>query len=231
MVALRGLGGALLASATLALACGGESFSEGEAGGKGGSGTGGSSPGTGGKSTGGTGATGGTGMGAVGGTGGTGMGAIGGTGGTGMGAIGGTGNVGAIGGTGNAGAVGGTGMGAIGGTGNVGARGGTGGSGGGIAGASCMDPDANPDDPSGITTPGTTTGTNGEFMDSCDADGNLVEYFCETSCTTAKQAPLPPADGGSSGIVAPCYTLGTVGSMTVTCPEVCAGGSCVPLRR
>jgi hypothetical protein len=225
MVVLRPLGSVALTSMILALACGGQSFGEGEAAGAGA--TGGSS----GKSAGGTGAAGGatggtaaTGMGAIGGTGATGMGAVGGTGATGMGAIGGTG-MGALGGTGNTGATGGAGN--VGGSISFGGSGGT----GGVAGGSCTDPDVTTEDPRGIWTTGTTTGTNGEFTDACDDEGNLLERFCETNCATTDAAPLPPADGGTSGIEAPCYLLGTVRTTLVTCPELCLDGECVPVLR
>jgi hypothetical protein len=95
----------------------------------------------------------------------------------------------------------------------------------GYAGASCEDDGAG-NDPAGILTKGTTRGLGhpSEFTDSCDAEGNLVEYFCTTECTSGSKGPPYSNDFGSTG----CMMNGNVASIRVTCDGVCIDGRCGP---
>jgi hypothetical protein len=62
----------------------------------------------------------------------------------------------------------------------------------------------------------TTTGTNGTFTDECDAEGKLVEYYCEYQllCGTDMMDCAP-------------YPTGQAISRTTTCMFVCGGGACM----
>lgn len=95
---------------------------------------------------------------------------------------------------------------------------------GGAGAAACTDPDAMDSRGDGTATTGTTTGTNGSFTDSCDADGNLVEYTCELAPCLSTRVAFPGGRGGTGG-VALCPT-GTVLSRTVDCAGHCKGGAC-----
>lgn len=175
-------------------ACGGtafESTGRTDSGGTSGAGTGGKA--SDGSSTGGT-------SGTSGGSGGKG-GAIG---------SGGSGGTGGRGGTG--GISGSTGFGGIGGSGGLAGTAGTGGTlgTGGIAGT-CSDPDG--PDP---TVRATTVGANGTFTDSCDTNGNLIEYTCEMICNCC---PNPDPS---------CFVqTGNVVPQTFDCVGTCVEGACV----
>ncbi len=135
------------------------------------------------------------------------------------------GTAGATGGTEQAGAAGDAGSMSQGGVAGQAGGAGTGGAQGGIGGAAgaplCDDPDEDAE-LSGHTTPSTTTGTDGTFTDECDADGNLVEYYCEKA----------PASGFFCGQPNPdprCYDLfptGRVLSRNVDCGGECNAGAC-----
>jgi hypothetical protein len=135
----------------------------------------------------------------------------------------------ASGGAGNAG------TGGAGGGGNEGNQGGTGAIGGGHAGGPCGDADSTVSDPTGIHTKAIATDSFTEFVDYCDADGNLVEYYCETNCSAGlDDAPQPPEDGRTWDLASSCYTLGRIAPLVVTCEDVCdsctcLGGACVVL--
>jgi hypothetical protein len=93
----------------------------------------------------------------------------------------------------------------------------------GYAGAGCQD-DGTADDRVGILTKGnayTDHDPEKVFTDSCDTDGNLVEYYCESECTTGAEALSN--DGWN------CMLFGGVGSIRVTCDGRCLEGACVPL--
>jgi hypothetical protein len=62
----------------------------------------------------------------------------------------------------------------------------------------------------------TLSGTNGVFVDTCDAQGNLVQYSCETATTCG-----PGVNPGCSE-----STTGRVDSQNVNCSGHCAGGRC-----
>jgi hypothetical protein len=67
---------------------------------------------------------------------------------------------------------------------------------------------------------GTASGTNGAFEDSCDADGNLVEYSCETQLGCGSR-------GDASGACAPQpHLTGNVWPTTVLCLGLCMDGAC-----
>ncbi len=215
------------------LACGGQSLVE-EAGGTGGDGgsVAGGSGGSGGTvTTGGTGATGGTvttgGTGAVGATGGSGGTVTAGTGGSGAtpGAGGSAGS-----GTGGTAAVGGAG--AIGGVAGAAAVGGVppGGMGGGAGSVAvnCVDPDVGMQGTAAWTVRATTTGENGSFTDTCDENGNLIEYLCETATCGFDTAGAVPAAGGSSDVGVPCQPITSrfVISTSVNCAGRCVEGAC-----
>jgi hypothetical protein len=107
----------------------------------------------------------------------------------------------------------------------TGASGGTGEGGGGALGGSgaapsdtCRDGDgdgANPSPNSYRKTRATTTGLNGAFTDECDADGNLVEYACESECR-----PTPGSD-----IITDCHRTGNVVRETWDCGGRCVDGT------
>ena len=171
---------------------------------------------------------------------------VGGAGGIG-GSVGGAGGKGGAGGSpaGAGGAQGGTagadtgGVGAEGGVGAVGGDplGGTSGSGlGGTAGAAvrCLDPDATAGPTyNGASVASTTEGTNGTFADACDANGNLIEYSCQTACAVPRINPTGGVSGFGTGGVgagggAVCIPAqsGTVTSQTIDCGGACAEGAC-----
>jgi hypothetical protein len=91
----------------------------------------------------------------------------------------------------------------------------------GYAGGSCMDDGAG-NDRMGILTRGTTGGSD-LFTDSCDADGNLVEYFCVTECTSGSEGPPYSSDLGTG-----CMMLGAVDSVRIRCDGRCIDGKCGP---
>jgi hypothetical protein len=90
----------------------------------------------------------------------------------------------------------------------------------GYAGAGCEDDGTGPD-PVGILMTGTTVGVSSEFTDHCDADGNLVEYFCTNECTLG--VVRPPYDGPTV-----CMMNGSIDSIRVRCNGTCLDGRCAP---
>jgi len=80
-------------------------------------------------------------------------------------------------------------------------------------------PGGGPNAAAGPTDPGvqdTVRGTNGTFVDSCDASGNLVDYLCETK-TTCGPGPNPECTTSATGKVV---------SQNVDCSGHCSGGRC-----
>jgi hypothetical protein len=65
----------------------------------------------------------------------------------------------------------------------------------------------------------TYTGTNGTFTDHCDADGNLIDFQCETI-----SAPCTVAPNCSSAL--PIHTGRVVPSRAVDCSGTCSAGHC-----
>jgi hypothetical protein len=63
----------------------------------------------------------------------------------------------------------------------------------------------------------TIEGTNGTFVDECDANGNLVEYVCDTE-TECGPPPNPDCDTFQTGEVIP---------MEFDCDGTCVDGTCV----
>lgn len=210
----------------LAWGCGGSSnYFEETGGGSGGGGA------QGGSEQGGTTSTGGTSGGSGGGGGGSG----------GKGAAGGRGGASSGGSSGEAGdAQGGSEMGGGSGVGQGGAAGapaggsaglaGAGLGGGGAGGMGCIDPDGNDARGDGSLVRSTAEGTNGSFTDSCDEDGNLVEYSCELGPCVSARIAVPYAgrggypQGGSGGL--PTCQTGMVVSRTIECGGRCEEGTC-----
>ncbi len=93
----------------------------------------------------------------------------------------------------------------------------------------CVDPDADAATTQYPYTVQTTVdATGGSFTDTCDADGNLIEYQCELGCygavpVTGSSAPIPKIIG------VPCLMepTGQVLSTTVDCGGECVDGACV----
>jgi hypothetical protein len=245
----------LLGAFFLASGCGGESFTEGEAG------EGGSESGSGGSASGRAGSAGkgnaGT---AQGGSAGNFSKSVGGAGPAGAGGVvtGGVAGAGAFGGAGDAGEGGVAGAGAFAGAGAGGTSfggagpGGTGSSHGGVnagfggsfagnggsGGGTCDDPDSSQTDARfGARTQSTVTGSNGAFSDECDDQGNLVEYACEMTCGPLEATPgagdaaAPIAGAGGAGGAVPCQLApsGRVVPSTLDCQGSCQNGACFTL--
>jgi len=217
--------------------CGGSSnVFDDEVDGPGGTNQGGTA-GSGGANGGGSGGTNGGGVGgASGGSGGANGGGSGGANGGGVGGanVGGSsgigGNAGGEGGSGGAGTAGAGGV-AAGGVGAVGGAGAIGGANvGGTAGVvgNCVDPDATLGPTSnGASVRSTTEGANGTFVDECDADGNLLEYSCQTICAVPRINPVGGTAGsGFAGAGCIPITSPTVMSQTIDCGGKCADGAC-----
>ena len=71
-------------------------------------------------------------------------------------------------------------------------------------------------DPGDPSVQDTLTGTNGVFTDSCDSQGNLVDYSCETE-TVCGPGPTP----GCS-----MYDTGRVVPQSIDCSGHCVNGRC-----
>jgi hypothetical protein len=71
--------------------------------------------------------------------------------------------------------------------------------------------------PSGVATRGVVRGRNGEFVDECDAEGNLVEYACETVLECG-----PGPNPACTDVV-----TGNVAGSVVDCGGECMNGACV----
>lgn len=73
-------------------------------------------------------------------------------------------------------------------------------------------------DKEGVLEKGKTIGINGEFTDSCDEKGNLIEYSCEVECS--------PLGNVSCSIFTP---TGIVKSHSIDCNGRCSAGACSSL--
>ena len=125
--------------------------------------------------------------------------------------VGAGGSGGVTGGTG--GTTGGTGGLLTGGTGNVG--------------PTCDDPDSVVYGSTVYATQTTVTGSiDGAHTDTCDADGNLVEYSCGVTCDPGIY--YPPGIGGNAAALA-CLPIpnGLVVATTIDCSGRCLDGACV----
>jgi hypothetical protein len=92
-------------------------------------------------------------------------------------------------------------------------------------GSLCVDPDGSAPSPYGAyQTRSVTQGVNGSFTDSCDENGNLVEYMCEqTGCG------FPQGSNTGTAIVLPCLPAqsGKVVPIAVDCGGRCDKGACL----
>ncbi len=201
-----------------------ETGGTGQGGSTGGSGNGGAS----GRAGDGPGAQGGVGgSAAVGGDAGSALGGVGGIGGAG-GAVGGVGGAG-----GSVGGVGGVG-GSVGGSaasggdaGIAGSLGGTAGDAGAAGAPGCVDPDGAVQPMSGASVASTTVGENGSFTDTCDENGNLVEYVCEMAPCTVQRI-IPATGGQGTGGTSACLPMasGQVVPLSIDCAGHCRDGAC-----
>jgi hypothetical protein len=71
-------------------------------------------------------------------------------------------------------------------------------------------------EPVDAETKGVIRGDNGVFTDECDADGNLVEYVCETEMV-CDEPPNPACES---------FTTGQVIAQNLDCVGTCVDGSC-----
>jgi hypothetical protein len=88
----------------------------------------------------------------------------------------------------------------------------------------CSDPDATMTNASKVVS--TTIGTNGSFTDTCDSNGNLLEYRCETACNTYYNPGLGGASGVPVGIACLPQPTGKVLPATIDCAGRCSAGHC-----
>jgi hypothetical protein len=85
----------------------------------------------------------------------------------------------------------------------------------------CTDPDASPF-PGEYQTKTTTTGTNGAFTDSCDANGNLIEERCEALPIPGLSCVNPNPDPRCGDRI----PTGLVVAVTIDCGGTCVDGAC-----
>jgi len=89
---------------------------------------------------------------------------------------------------------------------------------------SCSDPDATLGNSYKVVS--TTVGNNGSFTDTCDNSGNLIEYYCETSCLTPYYSGIGGATGVQNAIACMPQSTGKVLPGTVGCAGRCSAGHC-----